>query len=1397
MELTAWLDLMLPAPGLLGASDSYASGGQTLVFSSLEHIQGGSMADSFTVNGAHRGNITGGAGADVFTLAAAVSGSVSGEGGGDSFTLNNGGSVSMGISGGADADTFTLNSGSMVAGGITGGAGADVFTLAGAVTDSVSGEDGSDSFTLDNGSSVSGDITGGAGADSFDFNGGTVAGTVAGGADDDTLDFADTSAALTIAFTMVDSDGFTGSVTGGPVSMFSGINTIAGGSGTDSMTGLNADAAWILGASDSYASGGQTLVFSLLEHVQGGAMADSFTVNGAHSGNITGGDGADVFTLTAAVSGSVSGDGGDDSFTLNNGGSVSMGISGGADADTFILNSGSNVSMGISGGAGAGTFTLSSGSTVVGGISGGADADVFTLAGTVTGSVSGEDGADSFTLDSGGSVSMGISGGAGADTFTLNSGSSVAGGISGGADADVFTLAGAVTGSVSGEGGDDSFTLNSGGSVAGNISGGADADVFTLAGAVSGSVSGEGGGDSFTLDSGGSVSMGISGGTGADTFTLNSGSSIAGGIRGGTGADSFILNSGSSVSMGIRGDAGADMFDFNGGTVMGIVAGGTGRDSLDFADMGTALVVALSRLSIAPGSDGFAGSVSGGATVGFTGVNAITGGSGTDSLAGLDAASTWTLGAAGSYASGGQRLMFSALEHVQGGSMADAFTINGVHGGNVMGGAGADRFMFAGGTVAGDVTGGAGADILDFSMLGSTVMVALSGRPDSSVGFAGYVSGAVTLGDAGTSANGFTGITHVIGSAATGDSFTGINEASTFTLDASGGMPIDTYSIDAVTPGGNPYLLRLDSIESYVGGSDSDSYIVNRAYMGDLVAGDGANSFTVNAAVRGNISSGNDTDTITVAAVVTGDINVGDGADTVTIMPGGSIMGELGLGEGADPDNDAAVDVLDVSMFGSPLTLIYTENGGSAYAADGTYGSMNGVVDAVIMGDGHGDGVNNGMFGAERIIGTAHNPDAGTGSYLVVQPTGDSYSQDLAINGVVDGAISLMLPDISQFPGHVLIGGSGVPPFPLNEPGSVYLPLSVPGINTLPESATVQEIMAATVVQARKLIIAGELAVPGSLVLMGSAVELRADVYTGVTADDTDPAMATERENTELAIIATGGAGDDFDTTNDFADDGLVVNTLGDMERERNIYSGHALMVIRENFTGTISTVVYLEDGMLQFVQGDAGTPLFDPTSLFIGTTLQPNIDRYIGHRLGLPLGSQTLSVFNPASELVQASASPVNTIDMDTGFFEKDLTPPLFDMAGEGISLYLSMCNGAKNCAPPMELEEIDAMIQQAVAKLAELRRQLQDSTGSVRAYILESLYRFEKVVRDLNNLRQEVIEALGENNSMPGNDGVLEVSVPPWEYNTLAQAGIAGYNLQATGGSSPVLPGDCCVRE
>src|SRR5207253_1590137 len=114
---------------------------------------------------------------------------------------------------------------------------------------------------------------------------------------------------------------------------------------------------------------------------------------------------------------------------------------------------------------------------------------------------------------------------------------------------------------------------------------------------------------------------------------------------------------------------------------------GAGADALDFSGQATSRAVTLTGSG---GVDGFAGTEAA-LSGGFTNVEALTGGTGSDRLTGVNADATWTLGASNQYTSD-RTLGFAGYEQLTGGSGADTFRVAAASTFTLQGGAGADVF---------------------------------------------------------------------------------------------------------------------------------------------------------------------------------------------------------------------------------------------------------------------------------------------------------------------------------------------------------------------------------------------------------------------------------------------------------------------------------------------------------------------------------------------------------------------------------------------------------------------------------------------------------------------------------------------------------------------------------
>jgi hypothetical protein len=103
-------------------------------------------------------------------------------------------------------------------------------------------------------------------------------------------------------------------------------------------------------------------------------------------------------------------------------------------------------------------------------------------------------------------------------------------------------------------------------------------------------------------------------------------------------------------------------------SLTGILAGGAGTDTFSASGITAPVGFTLSEAD----SNGFDGDAD--VLVGtFTDIESLTGGSGADSLTGLDRTSIWTVNTTNSYAASGQTLSFTAIATLTGRSMVDTF----------------------------------------------------------------------------------------------------------------------------------------------------------------------------------------------------------------------------------------------------------------------------------------------------------------------------------------------------------------------------------------------------------------------------------------------------------------------------------------------------------------------------------------------------------------------------------------------------------------------------------------------------------------------------------------------------------------------------------------------------
>ncbi|NMB87213.1 MAG: hypothetical protein GYA17_02565, partial [Chloroflexi bacterium] len=474
-----------------------------------------------------------------------------------------------------------------------------------------------------------------------------------------------------------------------------------------------------------------------------------------------------------------------------------------------------------------------------------------------------------------------VDGGAGNDTFTVNGNSTNLYGtasVLGGAGDDTFTINGVgVYGLVvDGQSGSDSYRVgtNLGGPLFANDSGsgandndyaliygtaGADEAVLTATQVIVNSLAVY----SFSSFNSGAQSVGGLEGVnidllgGDDVITINAiPTNVGVAISGGGGNDTFLVANlpslyGSGAHYGLRlyGNEGDDTLNVDAS------ANGTGSiysDKLTGFGMLLPLYVydtngwQLVSLTLSAGNDVLS-------LNGLNGAYTVDGGAGSDTLAGTNTATTWTLTAvdAGNIGGAGQ-FDFSAFE-------------------NLTGGSGADTFVLAGGSLSGTLNGGAGSDSLDYSAYTTTVVVNLQNGTATSLGA-------------------FASVESVLSGTALDDTLVGADTANTWNITGD-----DAGNLDAA--------FFFTSFENLTGGSEADVFrwqagvrlsglLDGGAGSDTLVGADTANTWNVTGANAGSLAS---------LVNFTGVENLTGGSEADTfVLAGGSLSGTLNGGAGSD-----------------------------------------------------------------------------------------------------------------------------------------------------------------------------------------------------------------------------------------------------------------------------------------------------------------------------------------------------------------------------------------------------------------------------------------------------------------------------------------------------------------
>ncbi|MFQ5661317.1 MAG: hypothetical protein ACE5GZ_12910, partial [Gammaproteobacteria bacterium] len=680
-----------------------------------------------------------------------------------------------------------------------------------------------------------------------------------------------------------------------------------------------------------------------------------------------------------------------------------------------------------------------------------------------------------------------------------------------------------------------------------------------------------------------------------------------------------------------------------------------------------------------------------GTAINLTGGN----GGGNDTLIAQNLANTWTI-------TGADIGTLSNLQVNGGGAPAAGYT----NFQNLTGNANTDLFDFNGGTVSGNVNGQAGIDTLDYATLAGpiTTTLAATGSVDGFTGTANNIIGT------------FDNINDLTGTGVTTDSLiSNIATDNTFTVQAGN----DTFVTAGVT-------LTFNGLDNLTGnGAGNDTFTVNQVHTGNITAAAGNNTVNVNAALTGNINSAAGNDTITTTAAVNGTITDTGGVNTFTI--GGVLTGNLNSAAGNDTItttaavNGSITDAGGVNTFAFNGPVNGNVNGG---AGVDTY-TINNTITGSLADSGGNNTVNISAnvtagittaagndtfnFNAANLSGNLaagtgnniYNFNGGTATGTVTIAGNDTWNHaaGVSLGSTVTGAGSLTVPNaglgdlvidntdltlpaMNSYAGHLIIGGTIVPP-------------------TLPLDGNTN-----MTVNTDLLTMNAPIVTNGNITLIATNIDLNNNISAGGIG------------GSQVTMVASG--------------DGTTGGNIDALAIPTNIKGGSALFITTSTIQNAQNIELELGGGDVQTIVGQGqADPQF---GLLDATAIQPTADTQaflnqvqITRVNQLGVANQfTLGTNVQAATAIQTVFAS-NLIGLqqlafiDVGLFEEELS--LFGVIGHGIALALAQCEEVEGCAPNVTEEELDQLISALQARIDELERRLGEEEKEAKRSKLEEL--------------------------------------------------------------------------
>ena len=339
-----------------------------------------------------------------------------------------------------------------------------------------------------------------------------------------------------------------------------------------------------------------------------------------------------------------------------------------------------------------------------------------------------------------------------------------------------------------------------------------------------------------------------------------------------------------------------------------------------------------------------------------------------------------------------------------------------------------------------------------------------------------------------------------------------------------------------------------------------------------------------------------------------------------------------------------------------------------------------------------------------------------TGAGNLTIPNADTPSN------LVIGDGGLILPTLTGFTGHLIIGGSiDTPDLPLDGNKTININTGLLTVNS-------------------------NVITKSNITLMGQNVDLDANIFAG--------GLGAAYGGKQLVIIAAGdGSGND------------TTGNITGVQFPTNIQAGNIVWVAATNVQQPENIFIELKggDAVISIADGQEAPQfaLFDANA----AEAYNNLSNFLLLDINVAgLGAVLLSV-EVNTDIGQANlAGSLIGLEqlafIDVGLFEEDLS--LFGVIGSGVALALAQCEEVEGCAPDVTESELEELITALHARIDELEKRLLEAQGSDRTKIEELLAGYRQELENFEGYKKQLEEYYSGDDDFDDELGEDEAAPP-----------------------------------